>query len=74
MITCTVSILLNKNGLEINYGTDKATVNPPIQKGGKSFKHANHMFTSLSGFTPKHFQSNVVFETVKKITHYFHVC
>lgn len=29
---------------------------------------------SLLGFTSKQFQPNVIFETVKKITHYFYVC
>lgn len=43
--TSTLSILFNKNYLDINYGTDEVTVNHPLQKGGESFKHANHMFT-----------------------------
>lgn len=41
LLISILSILFNKNYLDINY--DKVRVNHPIQKGGKSFKHANHM-------------------------------
>lgn len=41
LLISTLRILSNKNYLDINY--DKVRVNHPIQKGGKSFKHTNHM-------------------------------